>query len=132
MNILPRCLLLLLVGTSAACSMLRTDNRRTLNALDAAFTPDSTAGKVALAPVALPVGLAAFAADLTIVHPVVTLDDAWDDTTDLLWTPRGESTLRKVLFVPVAAVATPVVFAVDWFGRWLLPVESNHGVGGGS
>ena len=55
----------------------------------------------------------AFAADLTVVHPVASIDDAWDDTADLLWTPRGESTLRKVLFVPVAALATPVVFAAD-------------------
>lgn len=127
MHVLRRHLLLLLVGTTAACSMMRTDNRRTLNALDAALTPASTTAKVALAPVALPVGLAAFAADLTVVHPVASIDDAWDDTADLLWTPRGESTLRKVLFVPVAALATPVVFAADWFGRWLLPIESSPG-----
>jgi hypothetical protein len=114
-----------LLAAAAGCSMFRSDNRRTLNLLDRELTPESTGAKVALSPVALPVGIAAFAADLAVVHPIATIDDAWDDTEDLLWRPRDESALRRALFVPFAAVATPFVFAGDWLGRWLLPITSE-------
>ena len=115
-------LLLLLV---AACSMFRTDNRRTLNLLDRELAPEDTAAKVALAPITLPVGVAAFAADLAVVHPIATIDDAWEDTEELLWRSHDESALRRALVMPLAAIATPFVFAGDWFGRWLLPIAKE-------
>lgn len=118
--------LLLLAVLLGSCSMFRTNNRRTLNWLDATFTPESTTAKVALVPVALPVGVLGFCADLAVVHPVTTLDDAWDDTRELLWEPKDESPLRRALFVPLAAAATPFVFVGDWFGRWFLPIDSNE------
>lgn len=123
---LPRSLALAILLSTTACSMLRESNRRTLDLLDRELTPESTAAKVPLFPVALPIGIAAFAADLAIVHPVATVDDAWDDTEELLWRPRDESALRRVLFVPLATLATPVVFLGDWFGRWLLPITSDE------
>ena len=115
---------LLLLG--AACSMFRTDNRRTLNLLDRELAPEDTAAKVALSPLALPAGIAAFATDLAVVHPIATIDDAWNDTEELLWRSRDESALRRALVVPIAAIATPFVFAGDWFGRWLLPITSEE------
>ena len=105
--------------------MFRTDNRRTLNLLDRELAPEDTAAKVALAPLALPAGVAAFAADLAVVHPIATIDDAWDDTEALLWRSEDESALRRALVVPFAAVATPIVFVGDWFGRWLLPIAAE-------
>lgn len=108
--------------------MTDRDNRRSLNLLDENLVPESTAGKVALAPVALPVGTAAFVADLMLVHPACTIDDAWLDTVDLLWTSREESTLRRVLFMPLAAAATPLVFVGDWAGRWLFPIPERRPV----
>jgi len=120
----PIAVLLLLLG--AACSMFRTDNRRTLNLLDRELAPEDTAAKVALAPLALPAGIAAFATDLAVVHPIATIDDAWNDTEELLWHSEDESALRRALVVPLAAVATPFVFAGDWFGRWLLPITSEE------
>ena len=115
----------LLLALAGSCSMFRTDNRRSLNWLDETFTPGSTGAKVALAPVAFPVGVLGFAADLAIVHPVATIDDAWDDTERLLWQSKDESALRRALFVPFAALATPFVFTGDWIGRWLLPIDSG-------
>jgi len=106
--------------------MFRTDNRRTLNLLDRELAPEDTAAKVALAPLALPAGIAAFATDLAVVHPIATIDDAWNDTEELLWHSEDESALRRALVVPLAAVATPFVFAGDWFGRWLLPITSEE------
>jgi len=74
----------------------------------------------------LPIGMLAFAADLAVVHPIATIDDAWDDTEELLWRPKDESALRRTLLVPLAAAATPFVFVGDWFGRWLLPITSSE------
>lgn len=122
----------LLSALLCACSMFRSDNRRTLNLLDQEAAPASTGTKVALAPLALPIGVLAFAADLAVVHPIATIDDAWDDTEELLWRPKDESGLRRALFVPLAAAATPFVFFGDWFGRWLLPINSGEATQGRS
>jgi hypothetical protein len=105
--------------------MLSEDNRRTLAWLDHELAPESTTAKVALAPVALPTGLCALALDAAVVHPICTADDAWLDTRDLLWTARDESALRRTLFVPLAVLATPLVFAGDWLGRWLFPLPEH-------
>lgn len=119
----PRRLVLVLAAALAGCSMLDRDNRRTLNLLDEHLTPGSTGGRVALAPVAIPVGLVALATDAVVVHPVTAIDDAWGDTVDVLWTSRDESPLRRVVFTPLAALATPVVFACDWAWRCLWPID---------
>ena len=63
------------------------------------------------------------ATDAVIVHPVFSIDDAWGDTVELLWSPRDESSLRQALFAPVAAIATPVVFATDWVWRSLWAID---------
>jgi hypothetical protein len=120
-----RLVLLSLALLAGSCSMFRGNNRRTLNWLDESFTPVSTGGKIALAPVAFPIGVFGFAADLAIVHPAATIDDAWSDTEHLLWQADDESALRRALFVPVAVLATPFVFAGDWIGRWFLPIDSG-------
>ncbi len=115
-----------LLAALGACSMFDDDNRRTLNWLDRELTPDSTAGKVALAPIALPVGIVAFVADAAVVHPITCLDDAWLDTVDLLWDAGDETGLRRALMTPISVLATPVVFLGDLLGRWTLPLSPRE------
>jgi hypothetical protein len=106
--------LLLLAG----CAVGEKQNRLTVNALDARFTPDSEGARWALAPVAVPVGLVALASDAVIVHPATVIDDAWRDTVRWLWTPDpNESHFRRALIVPLAALGTPFVWLGDWLGR---------------
>jgi hypothetical protein len=112
-------------GLLAACTAVR-DGRRTLDWLDANLTPSSPAARGVLLPVAIPVGVVGLLTDVLLVNPVLAIDDAWGDTTDLLWTSQEESTLRRVLFTPLAAVATPFVFAGDWLGRSLLPLPPRR------
>lgn len=114
----------LLVGVcmAAGCTTIRDDSRRTLDALDRNLTPESAVARGLLLPVAIPVGFGGLLCDTVVVNPVCAVDDAWLDTTDLLWTSREESSLRRTLFTPFAALATPVVFGVDWLGRSLLPL----------
>ncbi len=115
-------LALLAIGSFAACTCVRDDSRRTLDLLDKNLTPASPTWRAVLLPVAIPVGFAGLLLDSAVVNPVCALDDAWGDTVELLWTWRDESTLRRVLFTPLAALGTPIVFACDWLGRSCLPV----------
>jgi len=95
---------------------MQSENRRTLNALDAHWAPGPTGLRVAAAPVAFPVAALAFVADALVVHPSTVFDEAWHDTVEWLWTPReDESRFRRALITPLAALATPVVFVGDWF-----------------
>jgi len=105
----------------AGCAFMHKDNRRLLNALDEGventFITNTTAGRIAAAPVFIPVGAVTFAADTVIIHPATSVEPAAKDTYDLLWKPRDMTPFRKmILFVPVV-VATPVVFVSDWAFR---------------
>lgn len=74
---------------------------------------------------AIPVGFGALLGDSLVVNPAFAIDDAWLDTVDVLWTPDDESPLRRALFTPLAALATPLVFAGDWLGRCVLPLPPH-------
>jgi len=113
-------------GLLAACTCVRRDSRRTLDLLDTNLTPASSAWRAVLLPVAIPVGCSALLADSIVVNPIHAIDDAWGDTVELLWTWREESTLRRVLFTPLAALGTPIVFACDWLGRSCLPLSPRQ------
>jgi hypothetical protein len=118
--------LLVACGGLPGCTTMRDDSRRTLDALDRNLTPSSPVARGLLLPVAIPVGLGGLVCDTVVVNPVCALDDAWLDTTDLLWTSRDESMLRRTLFTPVAALATPVVFGLDWLWRCLVPLAPRR------
>ena len=118
--------LLVAVCGAAGCTTSRDDSRRTLDLLDANLTPGSPVARGLLLPVAIPVGFAGLVCDTVVVNPVCAIDDAWLDTTDLLWTSRDESTLRRTLFTPLAALATPLVFGLDWLWRSLVPLAPRR------
>lgn len=118
-------LLVACCGTSA-CTTWRDDSRRTLDLLDANLMPASPVARGLLLPIAIPVGLGGFVCDTVVVNPICAIDDAWLDTTDLLWTVNGESMLRRTLFTPFAALATPVVFGLDWLWRSLVPLAPRE------
>ncbi len=107
------------------CAISESENRRTLNALDAHATPSSAAARWAVTPLALPVSLVAAVGDMVVVHPICSIDDAWADTVDALWTSRGETRFRRAVLLPLAAIATPFVFTGDLGARALFPIDPN-------
>jgi hypothetical protein len=116
-------LILVAVCSCAGCAFTHHDNRRLLNLLDrqaeGTWFADTTAGRITAAPIAIPVGTAAFALDVAVIQPVCAVPPAAKDTYDLLWKPRKLTAFRKmILFVPVVA-ATPIVFVSDWAFRSL-------------
>jgi len=114
--------LLLLAG----CAVFEQENRRTLNAMDERFTPDSTAARWALAPIGFPAGLVGGVLDMVIVHPSTVFDDAWGDTIELLWTPRDESRFRRAIMLPLVTIATPLVYVGDWLGRAIFAIPPRE------
>ena len=117
-----RCVPLCAVALFAAgCTTMRDDSRRTLGWLDASLTPEAPAARGALLPLAIPVGFAGLCCDTLVVNPACAIDDAWGDTVELLWTSDEESPLRRALVTPLAALATPFVFAGGWLWRSVVP-----------
>jgi len=111
---------------SSGCAISSRENRRTLNALDEHATPSSAAARWVMAPVALPVSLLAVTGDMAIVHPLCSIDDAWADTVDALWTSHGETKFRRAVLLPLAALATPIVFTGDLIARSLFPLPKHE------
>ena len=123
-----RLALVLLLGLAAGCAVAAEENRRTLNAMDRSLTPGSEAERWALAPVALPAGLVGLVADALVVHPTTTLDAAWGDTVEMLWTPaEDESRLRRAVFTPFSALLTPFVFVGDAVWRSMFVITPRDG-----
>lgn len=111
-----------------SCAVSNVDNRRVLNKLDEWVQPESTSAKVALAPIAVPVGTAAGAIDMIVVHPVSVIPDAADDVYELYWKPREMDFLRKTLMIPFSIIATPPTFLADWLFRCCFDVGEKGGV----
>lgn len=111
----------------AACTTMRDDGRRTATWLDEHATPSDSTTRAVLLPLAIPAGLVALAVDTAIVNPVCAVDDAWADTDQVLWDRGEETAMRRALFTPLAALATPVVFVCDWAWRCIFPCDPNPG-----
>lgn len=113
--------MLLCTGGLSACAVTKSENRLVLNSLDRAvqdsFIADSTAAKVAVAPIVLPVGVTAGLIDMALVTPARAAVPAAADTNSYLWKdPQGSDLRQMMLFLPKVA-ATPVVFVSDWAFR---------------
>lgn len=120
-------LIALTSGVMSACSgcaiFVDQANRRTLNLLDEKVRFESTTAKVAAAPVFIAVGLAAGLTDAVIVHPLVSIRPAYDDTSETVWeNPQGSEFRQAMIFLPKVA-ATPLVFVGDWALRVLFGAE---------
>lgn len=109
----------------AACAPMRPENRYALTELNEHLVPESTAGRWALSPVAMPVGLVTYFVDGLLIHPFFVWDDAWTETRNVVWDTSGESRFRRALTFPVRIAGTPLVWTLDLLRRWLLPVENK-------
>ena len=114
--------LLAVLGSWAGCAIVEKENRRTLNALDKAVQIESTGGRIAAAPVFIPVGVAAALADMVIVHPIASVPKAADDTSEDIWEdPTSSPFWEMMLFVP-KVIVTPLYFTGAWVLRVLFPI----------
>ena len=109
-----------------ACAPINPDNRYTLAWLDEHAVPEATAARWGLAPVAVPVGLAAWLVDGLAIHPFLVWDDAWRDTADVVWTiDPADSPLYRAVSMPLRVIVTPIVYVFDFVARWLSPLDQT-------
>jgi hypothetical protein len=106
---------------AGGCAITDRNNRLVLNSLDNAVQDsaitNSTAGRIAAAPLAIPAGTVAGVLDMAIVTPARAVRPAWKDTSEYLWEdPQGSDMRQMMLFVP-KVVATPLLFTGDWAFR---------------
>lgn len=121
---MPRLLLIALLWVS--CAPVEKDYRYSLAWLDREATPESTGARVALAPVAIPVGIVAWVVDGVVIRFGLVGDDAWADVVDVFWDlDEDTSDLFRASSFPVRVVLTPVGFVLDFVGRWLLPIPDR-------
>jgi hypothetical protein len=115
-------LLLLFILSLGACAFTNPKNTPLVTKTDALLTADGEDSPSWLfLPLAVPLGLV----DTLIIHPAMVLDDAWDDTWELLWEPEVPGTaMRSYLMIPRVTL-TPVIFGVDWLLRALFDVDAN-------
>lgn len=111
-----------LILVFASCAFMKQENRPVTTALDGIIQPKTTATKVALAPLVVPLGFVTLAADVVIVHPLTTIPDDAKDTYEILWeNPSGGIVQQTFLLLPKLAF-TPIVFVGDFLIRSLFDV----------
>lgn len=102
-------LVLLVLPAAPGCAVLSEEHRPITRHLDERATPETAAGRVALAPVALPVGALTLAIDGLLLNPVRRLPDALDAAR---WAFEVESTGPLEVFVAPMRVVTFVSILV--------------------
>ncbi len=113
----------LVLGSLNSCAFTNPKNTPLVTGVDKALGGEDKDGWLSIAaiPLALPLGLV----DVTIVHPVQVVDDAAQDTWDLLWEHNVQgAAMRSFLFFPRVTL-TPIIFTGDWVGRALFDIPPH-------
>lgn len=118
--------LLLVALLLVSCAPIERQYRYSLAWLDREAIPESTTARVALAPLAIPVGTVAWIVDGVLIRFGLVGDDAWGDVVDVFWELNDDtSDLFRATSLPIRVVLTPVGFVLDFVGRWLLPIPDR-------
>jgi len=112
-------LLAAILTVLSGCAVFNRDNTPMLNQVEDHLWPESKTGRIAVAPIVFPVGFVAASIDAFIVHPALVVDDAVEDTGDVLWEDFNWDTqyFSECALLPWRAVFTPVVFTSDYLAR---------------
>ena len=98
---------------TSGCAVLNQDKRSLTSFFDEHLAPESDAARIALAPVAIPVGLTALVIDGFVVNPVSHLGDAFREVRFVgLW---------EIVVFPMRVVTCTAIFAYDEIGYCTLP-----------
>ncbi len=116
-----RMLMIPLTATLFSCAVLKAENRPLTAYLDEHATPESAAGRAALAPLALPAGLATLALDAVLVNPLQQLPDALEVGEAPFKIAEDAGALELILF-PMRVITAPVLFVGAWIFLCTIPV----------
>lgn len=105
---------ILILGQLFGCAFMKRENRIITNQMDELINPESTGAKIALAPLAVPLGTVTLLSDTFIIHPIRVLPKSAEKTWELFWqNSEGGIILQTFLFFP-KLILTPVGFVFIW------------------
>lgn len=108
--------------TQLHCGVLVERNRVLTGVLDEHLAPESPTARVALAPIAVPVGLSSMTLDAVLLNPISQIPGAAENTIDVIsevpWTGFGE-----FLVFPMRVITVPVLFTGIVLAHTLLPLD---------
>ena len=117
---------------TGGCAFMNRDNMRMLNWLEDDVMPaKGTTARQLTYPITVPLGLCAMAADIIVVHPICSVDDAVLDTDDACWSKFywDQGYVTECAQLPFRVVFSPVVLVFDWAGRCLFDIPPNPRAG---
>lgn len=107
-----------LIFALSGCAVFDRKNTILVNAVEQNLVPESGAARWLLAPIYLPVGLAAGVLDAFLVHPLRMIPEAISDTDDFLWEFSDETGyVTHAGSIVYRTAVSPVVFTVIWLAR---------------
>ena len=106
---------------TSGCAVLNQDKRSLTSFFDEHLAPESDAARIALAPVAIPVGLTALVIDGFVVNPVSHLGDAATSAEKVAFREVRFVGLWEIVVFPMRVVTCTAIFAYDEIGYCTLP-----------
>lgn len=101
---------------SSHCAAFNRKNTPLVGLVEEHLVPEKMPARALAAPLYLPPGIVGGLLDVFIIHPIMEIPAAWEDTVDLLWTgDAGYVTAAGSL--PIRALFTPVWFSLDLLAR---------------
>ena len=116
-------LMLLPLCVCCSCAVAVPENRRLVTWVEENLVPEGETEKVLVAPVVLPIGMAAGVLDAFVVHPAYVIDDAYESTMDALWRDVDLGYVTYCGSLPFRAALTPVVFFGGALARSIFDIE---------
>ena len=120
------------LACTGGCAFMNRDNMRTLNWLEDDVMPEKgTTARQLTYPITVPLGLCAMAADIIVVHPICSVDDAVLDTDDACWSKFDwdKGYVTECAQLPFRVVFSPVVLVGDWALRCMFDIGPNKRAG---
>lgn len=116
-----------LLSTLTGCAWSNPANRPVWNSFEKHLVPEQDTAFYATLPLTVPAGLVAIVVDTVFVHPVQVTDDAAGDAVDL-WRELDwhKEYYTELGFLPLRALATPIVFVFSWLGRSCFDIDPRE------
>ena len=110
-SLLDLCMIIVAITTTGCASFVDEDCRHITSVLNEKLTPVSTFGKVATAPIAVPVGLTSVLFESAIITPIDNTASAYNFVYDMVSYEYTESTgVFEVVVFPMRIVTFTTFF----------------------
>ncbi len=111
------CSLLIFIFFLNNCAGFNKRNTPLIVAVEENLVPNKQPQKILLAPLYIPIGIVGGILDIFIIHPAIQTGSAYIDTKDFLWNIEFNGYVTEMGSLPIRALASPVVFSIDWLIR---------------